>query len=188
MSLKAVWYANGMKLIILYGAPAAGKLTIATELRKIADVQVFHNHQVINMIEPFVTRKYSDFDQLIYQVQHEIIIAAAKANQANLVFTFAFASNEQVDVTFLTNLISEARAEGAETYPIFLRCDAETLRKRVVEPSRARYGKVSTVETMNALLQRYDFTKPLEEERGSVLRTDELTAAEAAQRIKRIAF
>jgi adenylate kinase family enzyme len=45
-----------MKLIILYGAPAAGKLTVAKELAKTTDFVVFDNHQIIDIVEPLITR------------------------------------------------------------------------------------------------------------------------------------
>ena len=41
-----------MKLVILYGAPASGKLTIATELGKRTGFKVFHNHLSIDCVRP----------------------------------------------------------------------------------------------------------------------------------------
>jgi tRNA uridine 5-carbamoylmethylation protein Kti12 len=107
-----------MKLIILYGPPAAGKLTVANELATIADVKVFDNHQVIDIIEPIVTRKYADFAKLIYDTQRAIIGAAIKANQVNVVITFPYAANLDRDVAFITELVNSCREQGSEAYPV----------------------------------------------------------------------
>ena len=41
-----------MKLIIIHGAPAAGKLTIANELGRLTGFKVFHNHLSIDCVKP----------------------------------------------------------------------------------------------------------------------------------------
>ena len=40
-----------MKLIFIYGAPAAGKLTVANEIARQTGFKVFHNHLSIDCIE-----------------------------------------------------------------------------------------------------------------------------------------
>lgn len=176
-----------MKLIILYGAPAAGKLTVAQELARIADVHVFDNHQVIDMVEPIVTRKYADFAKLIYDTQRNIIDAAVKADQTNVVLTFPYASTLEHDIEFITNVTASARKQGAEVYPVLLVCDEDTLRKRATEPSRKAYGKITTVELMNTMIAMHEFKTPPQVEGNTVIDTDETSAADAALQIKDLA-
>ena len=173
-----------MKLVILYGPPAAGKLTIAHNLAKIADIHVFDNHQVLDIIEPIVTRKYLKFSELIYQTQRNIIEAAVKANQTNVVITFPYASNLDRDVEFITKLTTTSRELGAEVYPIFLTCSNETLLKRAVEPSRKAYGKITTTEVMNTMIEKYELDKPAPVDGSVTIDTDQVSAAYAATEIK----
>lgn len=173
-----------MKLVILYGPPAAGKLTIAQNLAKIADIHVFDNHQVIDIIEPIVTRQYPDFANLVYQTQRNIIEAAVKANQANIVITFPYASNLERDVEFITEVVASSRMLGAEAYPIFLKCSNATLLKRAVEPSRKDYGKITTTEVMSTMIEKYDFEKPAPVEGNVTIDTDQVSAINAAMQIK----
>lgn len=175
-----------MKLVILYGAPAAGKLTIAQNLAKIADIHVFDNHQVIDMIEPIVTRKYPDFAELIYQTQRNILAAAVKANQTNVVMTFPYASDLDRDVEFITELATTSRKLGADVYPIFLKCSNETLLKRALEPSRKAYGKITTTEVMNTMIEKYKFDEPAPVEGNVTIETDQVSAMEAAMQIKEL--
>ena len=43
-----------MKLIVIYGPPAAGKLTVAKELSKLTGFKVLHNHITIDLIDHFI--------------------------------------------------------------------------------------------------------------------------------------
>lgn len=54
--------ARQMKLIFLYGPPAAGKLTIARALAVITGFAVFHNHLVVDAVEsifPFGSERFT---------------------------------------------------------------------------------------------------------------------------------
>lgn len=39
-----------MKVVLLYGPPAAGKLTVAEELEKLTGFKLFHNHLTVNPV------------------------------------------------------------------------------------------------------------------------------------------
>lgn len=173
--------------MILYGPPAAGKLTIAKELAAMADLRVFDNHQIIDLIEPIVTRKYIDFAKLIYTTQQNIIEAAVKANQVNVVITFPFAANLQRDTDFVTNLVDYTRKQGSEAYPIFLTCDTETLMKRALDPSRKAYGKITTTEIMSQMFEKYEFDTPLDIGGNVTFSTQALPAKDVAAKIKDLA-
>ncbi len=176
-----------MKLVILYGPPAAGKLTIAKELANIAAIKVFDNHQVIDLIEPIVSRQYNDFAKLIYDTQRTIIDAVVKANQINIAITFPFAANLQRDIDFITELTVATRKQGSEVYPIFLTCDTETLMKRALEPSRKAYGKITTTEIMAQMIEKYNFDTPLDFEGNVIFNTQAFSAPEVAAKIKALA-
>jgi tRNA uridine 5-carbamoylmethylation protein Kti12 len=175
-----------MKLVILYGPPASGKLTIAQNLAKVSDIHVFDNHQVIDMIEPIVTRKYPDFAELIYQTQRNILEAAVKANQTNVVMTFPYASNLDRDVEFITELTTTSRKLGAEVYPIFLKCSNDTLLKRAIEPSRKAYGKITTTDVMNTMIEMHNFNDYAPVEGNITIDTDQISASDAAAQIKEL--
>jgi deoxyadenosine/deoxycytidine kinase len=169
-----------MKLIILYGPIAAGKLTVANELASIADVKIFDNHQAQDIIEPIVTRQYADFGAVVYETWRSILHAAVSANKVNVVFTFPFAANLQRDIDFLSKLINDSREQGAEVYPVFLTCDKDTLQSRVTEESRKVYGKVTTPEIMNALIEKYDFDTPLQISSNTTFNTKDMSAKDVA--------
>jgi shikimate kinase len=42
-----------MKLIIIFGPQAVGKMTVGQELGKITNLKLFHNHMTIELVSPF---------------------------------------------------------------------------------------------------------------------------------------
>lgn len=42
-----------MKLIIIFGPQASGKMTIGHELEKLTELKLFHNHMTIELLAPF---------------------------------------------------------------------------------------------------------------------------------------
>ena len=44
---------SDMKLIIIFGPPAVGKMTVGYELAKITGLRLFHNHMTIDLVLNF---------------------------------------------------------------------------------------------------------------------------------------
>ena len=42
-----------MKLVLIFGPQAAGKMTVGQELVKMTDLKLFHNHMTIDLVSPF---------------------------------------------------------------------------------------------------------------------------------------
>lgn len=172
-----------MKLIILYGAPAAGKLTIAQKLAEIADVKVFDNHRIIDVVQPIVPRAYDHFVELIYSLQYEVLSAAMNMPD-NVVFTLGYAADAPTDPPFLQKLIDTAKSSGAEVYPYFLHCNKDDLLARVANDSRLHHGKITTQATMQSVMEKYDFDTLLPGYEHLTIETDKVSPEDAASRIK----
>ena len=54
-----------MKTIFIYGAPAAGKLTVANELAKRTGFSVLHNHLINDLIIPWQRSELLNFGILL---------------------------------------------------------------------------------------------------------------------------
>ena len=63
-----VMYICDMNLIFIYGPPATGKLTIATELAALTGYTLFHNHPSLNLAREI----FPDFDDKLLDLVHEI--------------------------------------------------------------------------------------------------------------------
>ena len=82
-----------MKLIIIYGAPAAGKLTIATEVARRTGFKLFHNHVSIDCVRPVFDFGSPPFLRMIETIRFAMIAEAAREG-VGLIHTFVYASGE----------------------------------------------------------------------------------------------
>ncbi|HKL24132.1 MAG TPA: AAA family ATPase, partial [Candidatus Nanoarchaeia archaeon] len=75
-----------MELIIIYGPPASGKLTVAKELEKITGFNVLHNHltgDISSAIYNFGSKRYKKFVRKL----RKIILKEASKSEAKIIFT-----------------------------------------------------------------------------------------------------
>ncbi len=53
-----------MKLVIIFGPPAVGKMTVGYELAKLTGLKVFHNHMTIEIALNFFDFGQPEFDDV----------------------------------------------------------------------------------------------------------------------------
>ena len=83
-----------MKLLLLIGDTAVGKMTVGQELAKITSLRLFHNHM---MIEP-VLEVFGQFRSDVIQQLREVMFREfARSDQYGMIFTFMWAFDQQAD-------------------------------------------------------------------------------------------
>ena len=90
-----------MKLMILIGNCAAGKMTVGQELTKITPFRLFHNHM---MIEPVLDIFGAFRGDVIQKLRHVIFEEFAKSDNYGMVFTFMWAFDMQSDWDYLESV------------------------------------------------------------------------------------
>jgi tRNA uridine 5-carbamoylmethylation protein Kti12 len=90
-----------MKLVIIIGSGAVGKMTVGQELMKITDLRLFHNHM---MIEP-VIEIFDSFDGKVIQRLREVIFEEfLRSDQEGMIFTFMWAFDMPSDREYIMNV------------------------------------------------------------------------------------
>ena len=171
-----------MKLIILYGAPAAGKLTIATELAARTGFKLFHNHLSIDCVTPVFDFGTEPFGRLIETIRFATIAEAAREG-VDLIHTFVYAFGE--DDQHFARLIASAEENGGEVHLVLLRCEPDELRSRIGNESRRRFGKLTDPDSIDRSLGRYDLRSPYPDRESLIIDTTGLQPARAADQIVR---
>ncbi|OLE90397.1 MAG: hypothetical protein AUF79_10430 [Crenarchaeota archaeon 13_1_20CM_2_51_8] len=143
-----------MKLVFIYGPPASGKLTVATELAKLTGFKLFHNHVSIQFVQSIFEFGTKTFWRLTGKYRLEMLEAAAREG-IDTIFTFVYSKGEEDD-RFVNQVVQRIRAHGGQVQFVRLYCDREELVRRVKASQRKRMGKVNTEKMLSDLFRRYN--------------------------------
>ena len=101
-----------MKLIIIYGPPAAGKLTVGTELARLTGFKLFHNHLSIDYVKSVFDFGGPSFWRVVGDARCSLISEAARED-ISLIHTFCY--EYVADDEHFARLIESAEDHGGET-------------------------------------------------------------------------
>ena len=122
-----------MDFIIIFGPPAVGKMTVGVELAKISGLKLFHNHMTIDLVLNFFDWESPQF-KLSNEIRQRIFEEVATSDLDGLIFTFVWALNDDRDKTYIDNICSIFRAQGANIHFVELYSDVSTrLQRNVTE-------------------------------------------------------
>lgn len=170
-----------MKLVILYGPPAVGKLTVAQELATLTKFKIFHNHLTVDFLDPIIRYGTEGFFQLLDRIRLAIFETAAKQELPGMIFTFVYAKGH--DDEFIRKAIITIENNGGEIHLVRLHCDEKELLKRVVEPSRQEFRKIKTIDALKKNLADDDLTSSVPFGNNFNLDNTSLSAKQAAESI-----
>ncbi len=167
-----------MKLIIIYGPPAAGKLTVGTELSRLTGYKLFHNHLSIDCVKTVFEFGTPAFWRVVGNIRFEAIAEAARED-IDLIHTFCY--EFRADDEHFRKLISSAEDNGGEVHLVLLRCSDEERKKRFGNESRVRIGKLTDVESFNR--KQIELSTPLPGRSTLIVDTTSTPPQDAAQQI-----
>ncbi len=102
-----------MKLVLLFGSAAVGKMTVGQALMEKTGLRLFHNHMTI---EP-VIEIFGYYSSPVTQQLREVIFREfAKSNNKGLIFTFMWAFNYREDWEYVSHVTDIFAQQGAEIY------------------------------------------------------------------------
>ena len=93
-----------MKLVLIVGSGAVGKMTVGQELMKITDLRLFHNHMII---EPVID-VFGYFNGVAIQKLREVVFDEfVKGDYQGMIFTVMWAFDMPSDREYVMNVASK---------------------------------------------------------------------------------
>ncbi|MCA1060503.1 AAA family ATPase [Rossellomorea aquimaris] len=127
-----------MKLILLFGPQAVGKMTVGQELEKRTELKLFHNHMTIELLQPFFGFT-EEMWRICGMMREEIFKSFSQTEQYGMIFTFMWAFNEENDWKWVEKVTNIFESNGAEVYFVELESDLEVRLQRNTTPNRLQH-------------------------------------------------
>ena len=171
-----------MKLVMLYGPPAVGKLTVAQALAARTGFRVLHNHLLVDLSHALFGYGTLTSRALTHRLRATCLEAAREAALPGLILTYVYARDRD---DYILGLCEQAELAGDDVCLVRLTCGVETLEARVADPSRTAFNKLTSVTGLRGKLA--ELSEPFGAVAGREslgLRTDEMTPDELAEKIE----
>ena len=155
-----------MKLVLLFGNGAVGKMTVGQELMKITDLRLFYNHMTI---EP-VLEVFGEFNSVVIEkLRRTIFEEFAKSDRYGLIFTFMWAFDRKEDWDYIASVKSIFEPYGTEFYYVELVASTEERLKRNATENRLEHkASKRNIEASNQRLLDFDNKYRLESYDGEL--------------------
>ena len=178
-----------MKLLILIGNSAVGKMTVGQELCKITPFRLFHNHM---MIEPVLDIFGSFRADVIQKLRHVIFEEFAKSDNYGMVFTFMWAFDMPSDWDYIEKVKQIFSLPEEDVYYVELIAPQEVrLARNATENRLQNKASKRDIAASNERLMRDDRRYRCESLPGEIpfpnyfrLENASVSAADAAKMIK----
>lgn len=189
-----------MRLLVIFGPPAVGKMTVGREVARQSEFRLFHNHALIEPLLEVFDYGTPPFNRLLGDWRAGVVKEAALSG-TDLLLTFVWGLEQQSDADELTKYIRPYVEKGADVAFVELAADLDTrLRRNRTELRLAEKRSKRDVEWSDAnvremerflmntdrdasLGQSWPATALLAEHRHMRLDNGDLTSQEAAARI-----
>ena len=86
-----------MSLVIIFGPPAVGKMSVGHELQELTGLRLFHNHATIELVLQFFPFGDPGFFSLVRELRHRVMDAVAASELPGLIFTYVWAFDDPRD-------------------------------------------------------------------------------------------
>jgi len=123
--LADFWYTGFMKLVIIFGPQAVGKMTVGHKLEEVTDLKLFHNHMTIELVLAFFDYETPEAQYLIKLFRDEIFKTMANSDQPGLIFTVICNFDDPAEWERVNEISEFFSSKDAEVCLVELEADSQ---------------------------------------------------------------
>lgn len=178
-----------MKLVLIVGDSAVGKMTVGQELMKITDLRLFHNHMII---EPTL-EVFGNFNREVIKKARQVFFEEfLKTDHYGLIFTYMWAFDLQEDWDYIQSVIKQFENKNSDIYIVELIASQQTRLDRNGTSNRLKHKKSKNdIELSNIRLINENLNYRLVSNEGEIpyknylrINNENLEAKDVALKIK----
>ena len=160
--LKQQSIANTPALVVIFGPPAVGKMTVGQELERITSFRLFHLHQVVDLVIqyfPYSISPTSSYERLVVSYRRRFFEEAARSG-LQIVTTAGWRFDLPAEEDAVRSYMQPFLERGARVYFVELSASVEARLERNRSDNRRRHKKIEWATDdyvrQDAILHRYD--------------------------------
>ncbi len=169
-----------MKLIVIYGPPAAGKHTVGKKLSDLTGYKFFYNHLTVDVVRALFDDEDKRREDLLARLRVDTISEAVRYDM-DIIFTVAY-NDDEYSRTFVQDIEAIVNGHGGATHYVRLDPPDTVLFERISNESRAKLRKPDSAEHLKELLKSRRYRVTLHPS-TLVLDTSKLSPEQSARRI-----
>lgn len=128
-----------MKLILIFGPQAVGKMTVGQQLEKNTELKLFHNHMSIEMVTPFFSYGTAPGKRLVKLFRRAIFEEVANSDLEGLIFTYLWSFDREADWDYVEEVCQIFESKGGIVCFVELEADLETRLERNKSSNRLEH-------------------------------------------------
>ena len=126
-----------MKVVVILGAHAVGKMTVGQALSRITGFRLLHNHMTIEFVNQFFDVFHSEEGKRLNSLfKHEILKAVAQSDYDGFIYTCMVAFDDPKSYEGLNSVLEMFVSHGAEIFVVELVADFDVRIERNKTPNR----------------------------------------------------
>lgn len=168
------------KIIVLYGPPGVGKLTIAKHLANKTGYKILHNHLTIEPLADIFPIFDPSFIELNEIFRKKIIRHAAHDN-IGLIVTFCYVRKH--DDVFVRSIQRNARLGRTKACFVHLTAPVRALEERILSRERKKFHKIHKKKILHEALRAWEPVHPIPHVKSLVIDTAKHGARKSAELI-----
>jgi hypothetical protein len=132
-----------MHLVIIFGPPAVGKMTVGRELARTTGLRLFHNHMALEPVLQVFPYDSPPFARIVRMIREQVFLEVAGSDLPGLIYTCMWDLADDEERAWLDGVCALFRSKGAaihfvELYaPLDVRLQRNRTEQRLAEkPSK----------------------------------------------------